>query len=106
MAIKLAGYFVAFLTAAFLGRDLGPEVYGVYSFGSAAAAVWASILTLGAGTGVVRFLPLMRQRGDDSAAVGLVRSTVLLVLGLSMAGVVIAELALPFFKIESGMARG
>ncbi len=94
IVIRVLGIGLGYVSEVILARLLGPSDYGVYSLVIAWITLLALVPPLGMHHAVVRFIPEYIARGDGGRLRGVIRSSLLLTTGLSLALAALGLLAL------------
>jgi O-antigen/teichoic acid export membrane protein len=99
LAVRVGGSALAFVTALALGRLLGPDGYGAYSFAVACATALATPALLGLDTYTLRQSAVWARRADWASLRGLLRRAAAAVgaasVLLGLAAGLVAELVSP-----------
>lgn len=94
LTIRLASAALAYASLGVIARLVGPHEFGIFAFAWVWFLVIAAVANLGFGDSTVRFVPLLRARGETSHLRGFVRFARLVVGIGSAAAALIAVIAI------------
>lgn len=84
LLIRLANAGLAYVAQVVLARFMGKFEYGVFAYSWVWFMVFAAVSTLGFGDSPLRFIPQLRERGEQAYLRGFIRFAILVTLGTSL----------------------
>jgi O-antigen/teichoic acid export membrane protein len=96
LVIRLGNAGLAFVAQIVLARLMAQFEYGVFAYTWVWFTVLTAIGTLGFGDSPIRYIPLLRERGDDDQLRGFLRFSLLVTAGASAVLAALVLVAVPF----------
>ena len=96
---RLFAYGTRFVIAYLLARSLGAENYGLYKLAISAAAIVAGLASLGLDSALVRYVAILRRKGDDEGLWGALQ------LGVGISALLSVLLAAALFALAYQVAE-
>jgi O-antigen/teichoic acid export membrane protein len=95
---RLFAYGARFVIAYLLARSLGAESFGLYKLAISAAAIVAGLAALGLDSALVRYVAILRRKGDDEGLWGALQ------LGVGVSALLSVLLAVALFALAYQVA--